>query len=459
MSSLLNPFQLLELNIISAQDLAPVTRSMHTYAVAWVHPDRRLSTRVDNHGHSNPAWNDKFVFRVDDEFLASDTSAVMIEIYSVHWFKDVKVGTVRVLIDNVVPVLPNNRFRWHQRYVGMEFVALQVRRPSGRPQGMLNIGVAVLDSSMRSMPLYSQISSSGIGFKDLLDSPDRQHHKTNRNLTSKQQQKILQMQKVDRKPHFRRTKSDSSSIVSSNNSRTLKRKVSFHDKAGSLVNGSEVSSPSQARKKGTSSKASSTVSSLKPGSQVGLKAKRLDDVVGGLTFRRKGKGPKRTTKKHGSSVREAQRKLPRDVCMTDSELGPSPSEVAAEMLAKGKNRPDDVESSVFGGAAWSVADSVEGLQSKLERWRAELPTMLDAASDVPSNAPSVDKDGHSERHHRRRRRTNRRRGGEGEGEGLFSCFSNMCGCECSVTCRNPLKKRGGKRGRRRSRSPGSSTYV
>ncbi|OWM63280.1 uncharacterized protein LOC116192580 [Punica granatum] len=462
MSILLNPFQLLELNIISAQDLAPVTRSMRTYAVAWVHPDRKLSTRVDASGHTNPSWNDKFVFRVDDEFLESDTSAIMIEIYAVHWFKDVQVGTVRVLIDNVVPILPTGRPFWHQRYVGMEFVALQVRRPSGRPQGMLNIGVAVLDSSMRSMPLYSQLSSSAIGFKDLLDKPDPQHHRTNQNPTSKQQQK-KKKQEATRKAELRRTKSDSSSMVSSNNSKTMKRKVSFHDKVSSVVNGSEVGLRSEVKKNGTSSKACSTVSSLKPGSQVGLRAKRLDDAVGGLTFRRKGKdGPKPITKKQGSSVREApRRKLPKDVCMTDSELGPSPSEVAAEMAAKEKNKPDDVESSVLGGAAWSVADSVEGLQSKLERWRAELPPTQDACSEVPSSiAPSVNKDGRGGRRHRRRRRNSRRDGGDREGEGLFSCFSNICGCECSITCGNPLKKRSGKRGRRRSRSPaGSSTYV
>ncbi|CAH9087784.1 unnamed protein product, partial [Cuscuta europaea] len=50
----------------------------------------------------------------------------------------------------------------------MRFVALQVRRPSGRPQGILNIGVALLDSSMRSMPLYRQMSMSAVGFRDLL---------------------------------------------------------------------------------------------------------------------------------------------------------------------------------------------------------------------------------------------------------------------------------------------------
>lgn len=455
-SILLNPFQLLELNIISAQDLEQVGRSMRTYAVAWIHPDRKLSTRVDANGHNHPTWNDKFVFRVDDEFLESDSSAIMIEIYAVHWFKDVHVGSVRVLVDNVVPALPSNWPFRHRRYVGMEFVALQVRRPSGRPQGLMNIGVAVLDSSMRSMPLYSQISSSAIGFKDLMDKQDSLHHKIDQNHNSKQQKK--QTQEVAENLELRRTKSDSSSMVSSNDSRTAKRKVSFNQKASSLVDGSEVGSSSHV-KKGESPRASSTVSSSKPGSQVGLRAKRLDDEVGGLTFRRKGERLKRAAKNRDSSVHEASRKSPRDACITDSELGPSPSEVAADIAAKEKNRPDDVESSVLGGAAWSVADSVEGLQSKLERWRAEIPPTQDAASDIPSVAPSVNMGGSGGGRHRERRRTSSQGRGNREGEGLFSCFSNICGCECSITCANPFKIRGRERGRRRSRSPaGSSMY-
>lgn len=47
----------------------------------------------------------------------------------------------------------------------------QVRRPSGRPQGILNIGVALLDSSMRSMPLYTQPAMSAVGYRDLMEDP------------------------------------------------------------------------------------------------------------------------------------------------------------------------------------------------------------------------------------------------------------------------------------------------
>ncbi|CAA2938750.1 uncharacterized protein LOC111391652 [Olea europaea subsp. europaea] len=70
----LKPFQLLEINIISTQDLEHVSKKMKTYAVAWVNRNRKLSSRVDSEGNMNPTWNDKFVFRVDEEFLQHDTS-------------------------------------------------------------------------------------------------------------------------------------------------------------------------------------------------------------------------------------------------------------------------------------------------------------------------------------------------------------------------------------------------
>ena len=70
MSNILACYQLLELNVISAQDLAQMDRSMQTYAVAWIDPDHKLSTRVDSQGGTNPTWNDKFVFQVEKDFYA-----------------------------------------------------------------------------------------------------------------------------------------------------------------------------------------------------------------------------------------------------------------------------------------------------------------------------------------------------------------------------------------------------
>ncbi|KAL0322582.1 UNVERIFIED_CONTAM: hypothetical protein Sangu_1877500 [Sesamum angustifolium] len=194
------PFQLLEINIISAQDLEPVARKMRTYAKAWVHPTRKLSSCTDKEGNNNPTWKISF-FRVEEEFLREDSSAVMIEIYSAHWLRDVLVGTVRVLVGNLVPPPVWTRQN-NSHYMGMRFVALQVRRPSGRPQGILNIGVALLDGSMRSMPLYRQLSSSAVGYRDLMQHPPA-HLQDNNNNKDQQQAPAL-------KPILRRSRSERS---------------------------------------------------------------------------------------------------------------------------------------------------------------------------------------------------------------------------------------------------------
>ncbi|XP_027351017.1 uncharacterized protein LOC113862061 [Abrus precatorius] len=155
MAAVSSPCQLLEMNVISAQDLAQVSKSIQAYAVAWVHPERKLTTQIDEVGHTNPTWNEKFVFRVDDEFLNNENSVVMVEIYTATWLRDVLIGTVGVLVSNLLP--PSN---CNHRNTKLRFVALQIRRPSGRPQGILNVGVTLLDSTMRSMPIYSELSAS-----------------------------------------------------------------------------------------------------------------------------------------------------------------------------------------------------------------------------------------------------------------------------------------------------------
>lgn len=197
MSNILACYQLIELNVISAQDLAPVGRSMRTYAVAWIDPDRKLSTRVDSDGGTDPTWNDKFVFRVDEDFLYDDASTITIDIYALHWFRDILVGTAHVLADDLIPPQPSKPFHNKTKSAGMRFVGLQVHRPSGRPKGVLNVGVAVLDSSMRSMPLYTHNNTPAIGYHH-----DHDHDHDHHNQPSHQ---VM--------PELRRTKSDTSSMI------------------------------------------------------------------------------------------------------------------------------------------------------------------------------------------------------------------------------------------------------
>ncbi|KAL2348076.1 hypothetical protein Fmac_002076 [Flemingia macrophylla] len=125
------------------------------------------------------------------------------------------------------------------------------------------------------------------------------------------------------------------------------------------------------------------------------------------------------------------------VIMTESELGPSPSEVAAKIA----RNPviEDGENSTVGG--WSLAESVEGLQSKLERWRTDLPPVIDQgeSSSFPTSSKTSTKAStktSAKSSHHSRRHTD-----GGSGSGLFSCFSNICGVECSIVCGGDPKRK------------------
>ncbi|KAG2273114.1 hypothetical protein Bca52824_067669 [Brassica carinata] len=145
----------LEINLISAQDLAPISKNMKTYSVAWINTDpmRKLTTRVDQANRSNPIWNEKFVFRVDDKILDVDASSIVIEIYAAAWAKDALVGTVNVLLSDLFA--PWSGFGDGDDGGGgnnnMRLVTLQIRRPSGRLQGFrsMPLSVEVFDGSRR----------------------------------------------------------------------------------------------------------------------------------------------------------------------------------------------------------------------------------------------------------------------------------------------------------------------
>ncbi|KAI9110089.1 hypothetical protein K1719_019130 [Acacia pycnantha] len=163
--------QVLEINLISAQDLKPPTsprRRLQIYAVTWVDPFAKLRTRVDQIGGENPTWNDKFLFRVSPQFLASETSAVSVAIYSVGLLRDHLIGTVRFLVSNI---LRSGSDSDGDSIRTPSFCALQIRRPSGSFQGVMNIGAMVLEGS--DFPSLNGISA--IGYRDLMG--EKFHHR------------------------------------------------------------------------------------------------------------------------------------------------------------------------------------------------------------------------------------------------------------------------------------------
>ncbi|KAG6409393.1 hypothetical protein SASPL_127432 [Salvia splendens] len=137
--------QILEISLISAQDLTPLSKSMRTYAVAWINPSQKVTTQTDHH-HTNPTWNDKFTFHVDIQALFAINANLHVEIYTVSWFRHVLVGTVNVLVSDLLAPAIRGSPQQNTR-----FVALQIRRPSGTPQGILNMGITFTDNSLRAM--------------------------------------------------------------------------------------------------------------------------------------------------------------------------------------------------------------------------------------------------------------------------------------------------------------------
>ncbi|XP_022719698.1 uncharacterized protein LOC111277536 [Durio zibethinus] len=144
--------RILEINLISAEGLAPVCKNMKTYAVAWIQQDRKLTTGVDQIGGTDPSWNDRFMFRVDDNFLNSEDATICVEIYSAARRQD-------------------QQLRHENRHV---------RRPSGGPQGILNMEVALIDSTICSMPQPEDPELKTTSkTKENYENNESQNHKSN----------------------------------------------------------------------------------------------------------------------------------------------------------------------------------------------------------------------------------------------------------------------------------------
>ncbi|CAL0333535.1 unnamed protein product [Lupinus luteus] len=366
MSNISACYQLLELNVISAQDLASVGRSMRTYAVAWIDPDRKLSTRVDSDGHNNPTWNEKFIFRVEEDFFYDEASLINIDIYALHWFKDIHVGTAEVLASDLFPP-PSKPSHNTYKPPTMQFMGLQVHRPSGHPKGIVNIGVVVLDSSMRSMPLYTNNTLA----------PDYHHVPTDHVTPTSPEAIIDDFSAMQR-------------LVAS------KKKVGYEAKP---------SPKPQFR---------NTPAMAYNATPIGaVRATPLHPFA------------KVNALEYGTPRKSNMRNMVHQPIMTDSELGPSASEVAAAVA----RHPvvEEGDNSTVGG--WSLDESVEELQPKVERWRTDLAPVYDVG-EMSSKPTSSSKKG----------RRSRRHTDGGGGNGLFSCFSVICGVECSIVCGGDGKK-------------------
>ncbi|XWS12378.1 hypothetical protein CRYUN_Cryun37aG0084800 [Craigia yunnanensis] len=130
----------IEVLIISAQDLKNVKHvtKMKAYAVVYVEKDHVAKTHVDEHGGTNPTWNEVVKVKFHAKLAENDVLAALnVDIYAHGHVREKPVGSARVLLCDVLkrgdasePV--DNP---------IQCMTLQVWRSSGRPQGLLNLWV------------------------------------------------------------------------------------------------------------------------------------------------------------------------------------------------------------------------------------------------------------------------------------------------------------------------------
>ncbi|KAL0414188.1 UNVERIFIED_CONTAM: hypothetical protein Sradi_1620500 [Sesamum radiatum] len=314
---------------------------------------------------------------------------------------------------------------------------------------------------MKSMALYRQLSASAVGYRDLMDDPPalQQPHRNEKQNHDNNGQPDFQCEAFLAEIKDNEKTGKASSVISGAELREKpKQKGKKSGKAGSVLSDSILSKESSVRKIETSLKTKDDTieesNNENPGTdesgdkttnkvvdeKSGTKAKAANNAdspkeklpvatIGKPVGKHNGNdnGASKGPLPQGKYVIGAPVKKGNSI-WSDSEVGPSPSEVAAVMAEK-KYPLEDNQSSVLDG--WSLDESVEGLRSKLERWRMELPPLYDRGGFSTSSYKS------SGQHPRRR---------NDKGSGLLSCFGNIFGYECQCICGKPPGKRsrGGK---------------
>lgn len=360
--------------------------------------------------------------------------------------------------------------------IRIALLIFQIRRPSGRPQGILNIGVALLDGRLRSMPLYKG-APSAIGYRDLMvDLPSDYEWQGQEEVDDNGS--VIRPSAV--RPILLRSRSERSvgfDIHSNNGSLVAAPTWNAGPKNSSIISISEpVDLPFVIGKgKGKASSVINGAEFRERPRENGKKIRRASSVISVSAYSKNSSFKKTVDdeKEKTEDVKEAADEKPAatppkeeektalvavgkpitvgkfrksNSILSSSEIGPSPSELAYMMAERRYPLDNDKESSVLSG--WSVDESIEGLKSKLHRWRTELPPLYDHQAGVYSS-PSYKSSAHT------RSRSDSSASAPG---GLFSCFGTICGYECQCIIGQPASPKKRRRsGSRFSSSVGSPT--
>jgi len=88
----------IEVTLISAQNLKKVSAfgKMAVYGVAWIYPNMKVSTPMDNMGNLNPTWNATLKLTADERLVRDGNAVVHIDLYNHGSFGTNYVGSSSV---------------------------------------------------------------------------------------------------------------------------------------------------------------------------------------------------------------------------------------------------------------------------------------------------------------------------------------------------------------------------
>ncbi|GLJ42097.1 hypothetical protein SUGI_0871710 [Cryptomeria japonica] len=125
-----------DLTLISAKDLKNVNwryGDLRPYAVVWVDPGNKISTQVDPEGDMKPSWNEKLTIPVTGPLEDAELTIEIVHEKASELTKPL-IGTARVRLTEIL-----DEVGFDQR----QERTLKLKRPSGRPQGKLDIAVCL----------------------------------------------------------------------------------------------------------------------------------------------------------------------------------------------------------------------------------------------------------------------------------------------------------------------------
>ncbi|KAG2585798.1 protein SRC2 homolog [Panicum virgatum] len=147
-----------EVTVGSATNLKNVNwrnGDLHPYAVLWIDDGPKCSTRVDLDNGEDPVWDDKLLVPVPPSVTRLEDAVLCIDVVHADAAEGVKplVGSARLPLRDVLD---------DAGIGGKVSRSLRLKRPSGRPQGRLEVRVAVREAA----PRYYEPAPAAYGARD-----------------------------------------------------------------------------------------------------------------------------------------------------------------------------------------------------------------------------------------------------------------------------------------------------